>query len=195
MKRLYLHSPKIPINNLLNTFDAAIAGGQNISQNNIPTGQAMLDILQVMGYHQIHFYCYKKSVGHVVSIVTRNNTAGQQVLRYFTTATATVDFPAACESFDRLPEDTSTLSHNCLRWGKGEFGRTGVNKWGIYGFHASLRISTFPFAIMDANEYSFSCYNFETDQLPLGQGLCDDDRGSVSQNPLSVDDTWQIAVR
>jgi len=47
----------------------------------------MLDILNCnkMGFHQINFYCHKKSVGRVVSIMAKNNTAGQQVVRYLPT--------------------------------------------------------------------------------------------------------------
>ncbi|KAK3739207.1 hypothetical protein QZH41_006708 [Actinostola sp. cb2023] len=82
VKRTILQSTSTPaFKNRRSTYDV-IADFGNHSQNVKPLGAAMLDILNKMGFHQIHFYCHKKSVGRVVSIMTKNNTAGQQVGRY-----------------------------------------------------------------------------------------------------------------
>ncbi|KAK3722558.1 hypothetical protein QZH41_011353, partial [Actinostola sp. cb2023] len=129
VKRIILQSPKKPSKTFYHTYDV-ISAFSKYNQNVVPTGAAMLDILNKMGFHQIHFYCNKKSVGRVVNIMTKNNTAGQQVVRYFTDdAFAKTTFPDACGSFDRLSEDTSILANNCAKWGKDHLGTVRVNKW------------------------------------------------------------------
>ncbi|KAK3747291.1 hypothetical protein QZH41_010825 [Actinostola sp. cb2023] len=99
VKRTVLQSTTLPNHLVYRTYDV-ISAFDKYDQNVVPIGAAMLDILNKMGFHQIHFYCHKKSVGRVVSIMTKNNTAGQQVVRYFTDdAFAKTTFPDACGSF------------------------------------------------------------------------------------------------
>ncbi|XP_031559046.1 uncharacterized protein LOC116295393, partial [Actinia tenebrosa] len=118
IKRLYLKNPSSLEIKDYNTY-RIIGQYNNNDRSVLPTSKALLDIHQKMGFHQIHFYCYKKSVGRVVSIMTKNDTAGQHVIHFFMTlGEVSSVFPTACGSFDRLPEDTSILAQNCSLWGK-----------------------------------------------------------------------------
>ncbi|KAK3734209.1 hypothetical protein QZH41_013294 [Actinostola sp. cb2023] len=93
VKITILQSVKLPSKISYDTYDV-ISAFRKYDQNVVPTGAAMLDILNKMGFHQMHFYCIKKSVGRLVNIITKNNTAGQQVVRYFTDdAFAKTTFP------------------------------------------------------------------------------------------------------
>jgi hypothetical protein len=123
------------------------------------------------------------SVGRVVSIMTKNNTAGQQVVRYFTDdAFALTTYPDACGSFERLHEDKSILAQNCQKWGKDADGRP--NKWGFLTWNRKIRISTYPFFIEEAPQHGFRF---------RGIFLCDDSLDAPS--PCSTEDTWKISVR
>ncbi|KAK3708952.1 hypothetical protein QZH41_008683, partial [Actinostola sp. cb2023] len=189
VKRTILQSKTLPIKKSYDTYDV-ISAFSNNSQNVVPTGVAMLDILNKMGFHQIHFYCHKKSVGRVVSIMTKNNTAGQQVVRYFTDdAFAKTTFPDACGSFDRLPEDTSILAQNCAKWGKDSSGNVQVNKWGRIQDHGISRLATRPFAMDTVPARGFGC----TWKKAKARFYCDD--SFVSPQPYNVLDTWRISVR
>ncbi|KAK3727593.1 hypothetical protein QZH41_005924 [Actinostola sp. cb2023] len=189
VKRTILQSKTLPIKKSYDTYDV-ISAFSNNSQNVVPTGVAMLDILNKMGFHQINFYCHKKSVGRVVSIMTKNNTAGQQVVRYFTDdAFAKTTFPDACGSFDRLPEDTSILAQNCAKWGKDSSGNVQVNKWGRIQDHGISRLATRPFAMDTVPAHGFGC----TWKKAKARFYCDD--SFVSPQPYNVLDTWRISVR
>jgi len=99
VKRTVLQSQTLPSLTVYKTYNVIFAFSK-YDQNVVPTGTAMLDIINKMGFHHIHFYCHKKSVGRVVSIMTKNDTAGQQVVRYFTDdAFALTTFPDACGSY------------------------------------------------------------------------------------------------
>jgi hypothetical protein len=156
----------------------------------IPMIAAMSDILQKMGFHQIHFYCHKQSVGRVVSIRTKNNTAGQQVVRFFTYPTGgTLDFPAACGSFDRLPEDTSILAQNCGKWGQDQSYNKEINKWGYYTFHGGKRLGM-PFAISTLPKHFYGYAN--PPGYPI-RAYCDDEYDIP--DPYNANDIWRISVR
>ncbi|KAK3741479.1 hypothetical protein QZH41_002694 [Actinostola sp. cb2023] len=183
VKRIILQSPKKPSKTFYHTYDV-ISAFSKYNQNVVPTGAAMLDILNKMGFHQIHFYCNKKSVGRVVNIMTKNNTAGQQVVRYFTDdAFAKTTFPDACGSFDRLSEDTSILANNCAKWGKDHLGTVRVNKWSYKGKRGVGRLSSRPFAMHGATLHGFGIDPF----------ACDD--SFVSPQPLHEKDTLRVSVR
>jgi hypothetical protein len=157
----------------------------------IPKSSAMLEILQKMGFHQIHFYCHKKSVGRVVSIMTKNDTAGQQVVRYFTddAFASSKAFPAACGSFDRLPEDTSFLGQKCSKWGRDSSGSTDVGKWGGKDFYGPVRIVGRPFQIVSSPTYGFAYQKIPSNDYRL----CDD--ALFAPEPSQAGDKWQISVR
>lgn len=150
----------------------------------------MLDILQKIGFHQIRFRCYKKSVDRVVDIMTKNNTAGQQVVRYFTDDQyAETKFPVACGSFDRLPQDTSVLAQNCSKWGQDLAKNYNVNKWGFFKRQGTRRIGTRPFAIGGNSMHGFGC----DEHSAAIRCSCDDN--FKLPDIYNVKDTWQIYVR
>ncbi|KAK3725326.1 hypothetical protein QZH41_002764 [Actinostola sp. cb2023] len=188
VKRTVLQSQTLPSLTFLNSYDV-ISAFNNYSQNVVPQGAAMLDILNKMGFHQIHFYCHKKSVDRAVSIMTKNNTAGQQVVRYFTDdAFAKTTFPDACGSFDRLPEDTSILAQNCDKWGKDSAGKVQVNKWGRYPANGGNRLVPYPFVMETSPARGFGCMSGNPNRC-----YCDD--SFASPQPYNVHDTWRISVR
>jgi hypothetical protein len=122
--------------------------------------------------------------------MTKNNTAGQQVVRYFTDDIfASTTFPDACDSFDRLPDDSSVLAQNCSLWGKDLNKNIGVNKWGDIYFNGRARLVTRPFGIKGTVDYTFGCYKYRS----IERCSCDD--SFITHSPLNVNDTWQIAVR
>ncbi|KAK3704677.1 hypothetical protein QZH41_002543 [Actinostola sp. cb2023] len=188
VKRTVLQSTTLPNHLVYRTYDV-ICAFDKYDQNVVPIGAAMLDILNKMGFHQIHFYCHKKSVGRVVSIMTKNNTAGQQVVRYFTDdAFAKTTFPDACGSFDRLPEDTSILAQNCAKWGKDSAGKVQVNKWGRYPGNGGGRLVSYPIVIETSPARGFGFRWNEPKRF-----YCDD--SFASPQPYNVQDTWRISVR
>ena len=44
----------------------------------------LLQLKQDMGFDQMRFYCFKKSVGKVLNIMTKLNPEGEVVVNYFT---------------------------------------------------------------------------------------------------------------
>jgi hypothetical protein len=179
-----------PLLDLLIADYTVIEGYKRTDKSVIPKSSAMLDILQKMGFHQIHFYCHKKSVGRVVSIMTKNNTAGQQVVRYFTDDEyAKSTFPAACGSFDRLPEDTSILVQDCSKWGRDYSSNTDVGKWGGKSFYGPVRIVGRPFQKVSSPTYGFAYQKTSSNDYRL----CDD--AFNTPQPHQAGDEWQISVR
>ncbi|KAK3706683.1 hypothetical protein QZH41_010459 [Actinostola sp. cb2023] len=185
VKRMILQSTSPPENTTRYSKYEVIAAALDTNKNTMPLGAAMLDILNKMGFHQIHFYCHKKSVGRVVSIMTKNNRAGQQVVHFFTNNTfAKTTFPDACGSFDRLPEDTSILAQNCDKWGKDSSEQVQVDKWSYYRKNGAGRLSNRPIAMHGATIHGFS--NFK-------EFMCDDSFNSPQ--PFNAKDTWRVSVR
>jgi len=179
----------LPSQKKYDTYDV-ISAFDKYDQNVVPAGAAMLDIHNKMGFHQIHFYCHKKSVDKVVSIMTKNNTAGQKVVRYFTDdAFALTTLPDACGSFDRLPEDTSILAQNCSKWGKDSAGKVQVNKWGRSDGNGWGRLVSYPIVIVTSPARGFGSMWWNNHN----RFYCDD--SSVTPQPYNVQDTWRISVR
>ncbi|XP_031558517.1 uncharacterized protein LOC116294959 isoform X2 [Actinia tenebrosa] len=157
----------------------------NNDVNVIPTAKAMSSIIQLLGFDQIHFYCHKKSVGRVVSIMIKNDTAAQQVVRFFT---EDFGFPNACGSFERLPEDSSIMVNACEKWGKNKSDGTEINKWGSLKFKGPKRLVSRPFAMEGNDKHAFGIYNNAGFYL-----MCDDSEDAVS--PYNSGDILQISVR
>ncbi|XP_031572538.1 uncharacterized protein LOC116306591 [Actinia tenebrosa] len=149
--------------------------------NVMPMGTAMLDIKNKMGFNQIHFYCRKVSVGRVVSIMTRNNTAGQAVVSFFTNPDVASVRPAACGSFDILPDDTSILSGKCSEWGD-----TPANEWGASCCMGSMRLPAMACHTSRSHGFEFVVYYSCDNKVP---------DGSSNAVPPDVNDTWRISVR
>ena len=90
--------------------------------------KAIEDLRQAIQFYQLRWYYYKKKHGSVFHVMTKNNSAGHSVLDY---VLKNPNNPvAACDSFDPLPNDNSTLSQNCAEWGHDR-----KNKWGHSSHH------------------------------------------------------------
>ena len=94
--------------------------------NQLSTVTVLNQLRQDMGFSQIRFYCYKKLVGRTLHIMTKDSPEGELVIRYFTNST---ERPAACGSFTALPDDNSTVSQQCSKWGFHN-GAIPDEKWG-----------------------------------------------------------------
>ena len=179
----------VPSNEAHYSYSGVIQAFSRNKRNARVLSAGLKSVLTNMGFHQIHFYCYKKSVGRVVSIVTKNNTAGQQVVRFFTDdAFAHTNLPAACGSFYRLPEDKSVLGSNCLNWGADRKGDVQVNKWGCFGLHGSDRLGILPFMMDAPTKHGILFWQGSFPSL-----ACDDSYNSPKA--LNAKDIWSISVR
>ena len=103
---------------------------------------------QDMGFTQIRFYCFKKERGRVFHIMTKQDTKGANVVKFFTASNAT---PVACGSFTRLPDDNSSLAVNCGKW-----GYPNKNRWGHSSFLTEDRIFKRPFTWAYTRFYQFA---------------------------------------
>ena len=123
IKRTVLTS-STPVRDIIIVSDYRMISEQ--VENRIFDANCLTKLKQDMGFDQLRFYCRKKSVGRTFHIMTKNNTLGQNVVR----SMIKKFFPLAhaCGSYTVMPDDTSILSQNCLKWGY----RNGynVNQWG-----------------------------------------------------------------
>lgn len=142
--------------------------------------RAIEELRQAVNITQLRFYCFKKEQGSIVHVMTKNNSAGSSVLDYFL-VNANPRAPA-CGSFIRLPDDNSTLSQNCARWGHNGEG-TEANEWGHYSHSGEWRL--YREVIRWTGQKSFSL-------RPFSQFWCDDE---ADQNTVSPGDTWEIYAR
>lgn len=127
-----------------------------------------------MGFSQIRFYCYKKKRNRVFHIITKDNTKGANVVKFFTESDT---IPKACDSFTRLPDDNSTLASKCNDWGYNP-----TNRWGHPSYLKKKRLYSRP--ILWAWE---RYYTLSGDPL-----TCDD---NLNQLGMTKGDKWQIFVR
>ncbi|KXJ10593.1 hypothetical protein AC249_AIPGENE26269 [Exaiptasia diaphana] len=138
---------------------------------------ALKKLRKDMGFHQLRFRCRKKSVNRTIHIMTTNNTAGHKVLDHFLVKTT---WPPACGSFERLQDDTSNLTQNCMKWGYN--GRKEVNRWGRNSNYGPTRL--YSASMLWEEKYYFSIQKYN----------CDDFTGKTS-GALNVGDIWEIFVR
>lgn len=141
---------------------------------------AIEELRKAVNITQLRFYCFKKEQGSVVHVMTKNSSTGVSVLDYFLVNTSAR--AAACGSFVTLPDDNSTLSQNCAKWGHNGV-HAEVNEWGHYLRSGDWRL--YRFAIRWTGQKSFSL-------RPFSQFWCDDE---ASQNTVSPGDTWEIWAR
>lgn len=130
---------------------------------------------QDMGFTQIRFYCFKNKTGRVLHIMTNTDSKGANVVKFFTNSNTA---PRACNSFSRLPDDTSILALICDKW-----GYPTADRWGNLAIRTDDRLYKRPF-VRPFTRY----FRFE----PGSVYDCDDT--PPSQN-MSVGDIWQIFVR
>ena len=135
------------------------------------------DLRQAIQFYQLRWYCYKKNQGSVFHVMTKNNSAGHSVLDYFL---KNPNNPAAaCDSFDPLPNDNSTLSQNCAEWGDDR-----KNKWGHSSHHGKWRLYR-SVSTWIAESQSFSL-------RPQSELWCDDKGNSA---PILQGNAWEIYAR
>ena len=143
------------------------------SNNHLLKIDGLNKLKEDMDFTQIRFYCFKKTKGRVFHIMTNKNSAGTNVVKYFTTSKAR---PVACGSFTRLPNDNSSLAAKCHKWGHPK-----SNKWGHSSFVNKFRLFEKPITWPNVKLYQIHGREFY---------FCDDKEDSVS-----LHDTWQIFVR
>ncbi|XP_048585299.1 uncharacterized protein LOC116601179 [Nematostella vectensis] len=142
---------------------------------------AIRQLKAIMPFAQMRWRCHKKNVGRTLDIMTTNDSAGWNVITHFLSDPDI--FPAACNSFTRLPDDDSFLAKNCAKWGNSG-SATLIDKWGRYSNKGDFRI--FNNAIVWENEYYF------TGTAP--NLFCDDFTGATYKE-TSIGDTWELYVR
>lgn len=165
-----------------------ITGSFDKNEFTLIHGHAMTELYDKMGFDQIHFYCRKKSVGRVISLVTKNDTAGHEVVRFFTDKKfAKTTFPGACGSYEVLPEDTSILSQNCTEWGDNG------DQWAAETSKGQYRLCKSPISAR-SGKHVFGFYTNDFDDLKNGNISyisCDD----AMFSPSTPGDVIQISVR
>lgn len=140
------------------------------------------ELRQAINFHQLRWYCFKKQQDSVFHVTTKNDSAGYKVLEYFLENPSK---PAtACDSFDTLPDDNSTLSHNCDKWGAYNDTVLEMNQWGSYSHHGTNRI----YRLVAEWKSDMRAFSFR----PPGQFWCDDHGGVDS---LSRGDKWEVYAR
>ncbi|KAL9984853.1 hypothetical protein ACROYT_G007192 [Oculina patagonica] len=140
------------------------------------------ELREAVNMKQLRWYCYKKQQGSIFHVMTKNDSVGYGVLDYFLLSP---DMRAsACNSFIRLPDDNSTLSQNCAKWGNNGT-QAEVNEWGYYSHSGDWRIYR-EVSRWTAEQKSFSL-------RPQTQYWCDDEADAVST--VSPGDTWEVYAR
>ena len=145
------------------------------------TRHAVRKLREDINFHQLRWYCHKKTKGSVFHVLTKNNSAGHKVLKYFLQSVKV--HAEACDSFIKLPDDNSTLSRNCQKWGHNGTA-TEVNQWGYFN-----------------NKGPMNSYRNVTVWINGGKAFslnppsiywCDDQAGMSS---LTEGDTWELYCR
>ena len=146
---------------------------------------ALKKLREVLPFHQLRWYCFKKSRGTVFHVATTNNTAGQQVLDYFLENHDKM--ATACESFTRFPDDNLTVSQLCHKWGNKGADSDG-NRWGTHKNPGNMRIYRNVCKFIDKGVL-YSCYHA---QFPFSL-FCDD--YTKGRDSISPGDTWELYAR
>lgn len=143
------------------------------------TNHAIQMLREAMPFHQLRWYCFKKTRGGVFHVATKNNTAGKRVLDSFLRSQSTA---VACGSFIRLPDDNSTISQHCNKWGTTTMS-SSMNKWGSPFNKGKVGICRNVSHLIDGR-ISFS--------IGFPKLFYCDDRVANSNTP---GDTWEVYAR
>lgn len=144
----------------------------------------LYQLRQDMGFNQIRFYCFKRKIGKVIHIMTKDSPEGEKVIRFFTNSTTK---PASCGSFTVLPDDNSTLSQQCSNWGMSGQGAVD-GKWSTYRSKTTKkRLCSEPVLLRSSTKFSITF-------APTFNLLYCDDHWDYGIKH-SVGDTWLIFVR
>lgn len=143
--------------------------------------RAIEELRQAAHLNQLRWYCYKKKQGSVFHVMTKNNSAGHRVLDYLLNNPSS-NAPA-CNSFDRLSDDNSTLSQICHKWGFNST-HSEINEWGSYKHKGERRLYQDVSGWKDGERrFSFR---------PPFELWCDDRGGTAA---ISQGDTWEVYAR
>lgn len=154
----------------------------NNHRQKVPSS-VLLELRNDMGFKQLRFYCYKKTVGVMVHIMTNINPLGEAAVNYFIDDNLISNRPQTCGSYTVLPDDNSTMSEDCSTFGWN--GTHADGKWAKYAAKGRARILRPIMRVKSGYKYIFNSYPTRRD--------CDDSKdGNAS---LSVGDTWSIFVR
>lgn len=141
---------------------------------------AISQLQRGLEFRQIRYFCYRRSVGRRLHIMTTMDSHGDDVLRYFISDPRAQ--PTACGSFVKLPDDTSILASHCQKWGHD--GQSAeCNKWGYYVHNGTYRIYQKPAFWHEKYYYSI---------IPTHL-LCDENE--TDNQMLSIGDSWKVFVR
>ena len=123
------------------TSDYSEISNYTINHQIVPTG-VYRTLKEDMGFDQLRFYCFKKTVGRVFHIKTALNQLGEAVVQHFTVDSVNEENkPKACGSFKVYEDDTSVLSQDCSRWGQTSEGFR-QDKWGGLNANGQRRMFT-----------------------------------------------------
>ncbi|XP_048579631.1 uncharacterized protein LOC5514058 [Nematostella vectensis] len=106
-----------------------------IPTDTVVAASSLNDLRTDMGFDQMRFYCHKAAVNRVFHIMTNNDELGKQAIRCL--IQKSTPWPQACNSFTRLPDDTSFISRNCQYWGSSCDGV--CNRWGHSSYTGEWR--------------------------------------------------------
>ncbi|XP_020897986.1 uncharacterized protein LOC110236777 [Exaiptasia diaphana] len=145
---------------------------------------AIRELRDTMGFTQLRYHCFKKSVKRTFHVITKKNDYGEKVLKYFTQDGEKQT--SSCNSYFRGPGDNSFLASNCNRWGH-HGNSSALGKWGFYKHNGTYRIYNEP-AYWNGDGSNKYFINF----IP-GRLCCDEDKNDC--NYLSVGDFWKLYVK
>lgn len=112
----------------IQTTDYRIQLSNYSSNLHLLVTEGLKNLRSDIGFQQFRFYCRKATPGRVFHITTKTTSIGEAVVQYFTGNTSVP--PQACDSFTALPDDNSTLSGECMKWGHPTKNTWGKNAWG-----------------------------------------------------------------
>lgn len=142
--------------------------------------KAVKQLKELVNIKQLRWYCFKKKHGSTFHVMTKNDSAGYSVLDYFLLSPD--PRATACGSFIRLPDDNSTLSQNCAKWGH-DSAHPEVDEWGYYSHTGDWRLYREVSRWVGQKSYSLRLHT---------QYWCDDE-GDLST--VSPGDTWELYAR
>ena len=176
--------------------DLVISDYSEISNYTIDHQLIPVDVLRKlredMGFDQLRFYCFKKTVGRVFHIKTALNQLGEAVVQHYTVMDVVSDQPKACGSFEVFNDDTSVLSPNCSKWGRPSSELFEQDKWGSYRADGRRRMFYCLAQIGFSHSVQMRYYSnaaFYSCDDPIAQN------GQLFPKPLSIGDTWKVFVR
>ncbi|KXJ12399.1 hypothetical protein AC249_AIPGENE10591 [Exaiptasia diaphana] len=176
IKRSNLTSTKRNRSDIFDRNDyRAISNYSDLRQNILTT--AIQDLRKTMGFDQLRYRCRKKRINRTLHIMTINNNAGYEVLYHFLVEPT---WPTACNSFERLQDDTSILARNCIKWGDSGLNNE-TDHWGKSSNKGRYRVYNHVIVLKPNHRLAF---------MSGGPYYCDDSLRSVS-----IGDLWELYVR